>query len=603
MNRIREYMKKMLSDIKITFSRFALLPVLLAAITVLVSLQIENVFSDDKQKILERLILSAIAGAFFGTALEFLCERFSRLKIYRIYLQGMTLIFSVLYYLLLTSKGDVEFMAMIRLLVICFALFAFYIWIPSFKNSAVFSNNALAHFKACFISMLYSLVLALGFIAIFFAIDLLLVKLDNDIPAHIANIMGTFFFPLYYLALLPDFNSSEERMLEKCNTSSIYPKFLEILVSYIAMPLITLFTGVLAIYMIKIIITLKWPVGQLGPMILWYSAVGLFLYVLSGKLENRFTLFYRRFFPWALVPLVCLQLYSVFIRINAYGVTESRYYLVLFGIYSIVCAAALILMKGLKPGIITILAAIFAIVSILPGVNAFTVSRNSQAHRVETILIQNNMLTSGKITPNGDMPGEDKVEITNIMNYMFRMGHTSRISWLPADYNQYQDFQRVFGFSEAYGTVDAEDSGITYYNAMIEQKLPMDISGYTFGLKINFYKYADNGSNAGETAFELGGETYNLNIVYLSDNDVEFSVVDSSGQKQVLLTLKPQLEKLIAKQIINKGASISPVEMTVDAVNGSLKMRVILQSIGFQKDKDNAIGEISGDALVLIGEK
>lgn len=600
MERVLEYIKKMLRDIKVTFIRFALVPVFLAAITVLISLQIENIFPDDKQRILERLIFSAIAGAFFGTALEFLCERFSRLKTNRIYLQGITLLFSIMYYFLLTTNGDAGFMATIRLIVICFALFAFYIWIPSQKNITVFSNNALAHFKACFISILYSLVLALGFIAIFFAIDLLLVKLDNDIPAHISNIMGTFFFPLYYLALLPDFNSSEERMLEKCKTSSIYPKFLEILVSYIALPLITMFTGVLTIYLIKIVLTLKWPVGQLGPMLLWYSAVGLFLYVLCGKLDNRFILFYRKFFPFALIPLVCMQLYSVFIRINAYGVTESRYYLVLFGIYSIVCAAALILMKGLKQGIISILAAIFAIVSIITPVDAFTVSRTSQAHRVETILIRNHMLSSGKIIPNADMPGKDKVEITNIMNYMFRMGHTSKIVWLPADYNQYQDFQKVFGFSEAYETVNAESTGITYYSGIIEPTLPMDISGYTTGLKVNFYKI--NG-NTNEAVFNLGGETYKLSIAYLFNEDVEFSAVDSSGKKQVWLTLKAPLDKLVAEQKMGQGTPISPSDLTIDAENGDLKMRVILQSINFQKGKDTAIDEINGEALVLVGSR
>lgn len=601
MERIFEYIRKMIIDIKVTFYRFALVPALLAVITILVSLQIENVFTDDRQRIIQRLIFSAIAGAFFGTALEFLCERFIRLKTKRIYLQGVTLLFAVLYYFFMTSNSEISLVSTIRLIVICFALFAFYIWIPSYKNTTIFSNNALAHFKASFISLLYSLVLALGFVAIFFAIDLLLVKLDNDIPAHIANIMGTFFFPLYYLALLPDFNSNEERMLEKSKVSSIYPKFLEILVSYIALPLITLFTGVLTIYLVKIVVTFIWPVGQLGPMLLWYSAVGLFLYVLCGKLENRFSLFYRRFFPFALIPLVCLQLYSVFIRVNAYGITESRYYLILFGIYSIVCAAALILMKGLKPGVITILAAAFAIISIIPPIDAFTVSRTSQVNRVETILMRNNMLSSGKVIPNAGIPGKDKVEITNITNYMFRMKHTSKINWLPSDYNQYQDFQKVFGFSEAYGAVDAEPTGITYYSGLIDQKLPMDIAGYTSELKVSLYKYTDNTAN--EITFVLGGETYKLEINYLSDDDIEFSTVDSNGKKQVWLTLKAHLEKLVTEQKINQKVTISPADLTIDTASDNLKMRVILQNINFQIDKDNKISEISAEALVLFGEK
>ena len=599
MKRIFEYIKQMLSDIKSTFSRFALVPLLLASVTVMVSLLMENALSDDTRQNVEKLIFSAIAGVFFGIALEFLCERFTKLKAYRIYLQGVTLLFTALYYFLMTADIENNIVATIRLIVICFALFAFYLCIPSFKNSRVFSNNALAHFKAFFVSALYSLVLMLGVLAIYFAVDLLLVKLDSQIPGHIANVMGTFFFPLYYLALLPDFNSSDERMLEKCKSLSLYPRFLEILVSYIAMPLVTVFTVVLAIYMVKILVTFKWPVGQLGPMLLAYSAVGLFLYVLCGRLENRFSLFYRKYFPWALIPLVCLQLYSVFIRLNAYGITESRYYLVLFGIYSIVCAIVLILMKGSKPGMIAILAAVFAIISILPPIDAFTMSRASQRNRVETILVRNDMLSSGQIKPSSNLPAEDKIELTNIMNYLFRMGHTSKIEWLPADYNQYQDFQKVFGFNEIYENAYPEVPEVEYYNGVIDQKIPMDIAGYEVGLKAGFYQYTDYTPDG--AAFELEGKTYRLDITYLDNHDAEFSIESSTGEKLVRLTLSTQLEKLAEEQKLNKGSLIPPSDLTIDAIGGDLKLRVILQTIGFHKDSKNAIINIEGEALILVG--
>lgn len=222
--------------------------------------------------------------------------------------------------------------------------------------------------------------------------------------------MGTFFFPIYYLSLLPHFNSGMEEDAAKRESASSYPRFLEILVSYIAVPLITVFTAVLAAYLLKIIVTLKWPVGELGPMILGYSSVGLLLHVLCGRLTNRFAVLYRRFFPIALIPLVAFQLYSVFIRINAYGITESRYYLMLFGIYSIVCAMYLIATKNLQPGAIAILAACFAVLSVLTPVDAFTVSRTSQTARLEAIFARNGMLAQGKVVPGRNVPVGDKME-------------------------------------------------------------------------------------------------------------------------------------------------------------------------------------------------
>ena len=598
MGRLFEYTKKMMNDIRATFTRFASVPLLLTAITILVSMLIENAFSESNRQLIERIIFSLIAGVLFGVALEFLCERFDKLIKYRIVLQLITPVFSLIYYLLLPSDSKTEFVTIIRLIVICFSLFAFYIWVPSYKNKDVFSNNALAHFKACFISALYSLVLALGLIAIYFAIDLLLVKLDDNIPAHIFNIMGIFFFPIYYLAQLPDFNSSDEQMLDKSRNASIYPKFLEILVSYIALPLITLFTAVLTIYLVKIVVTFIWPVGQLGPMILGYSAVGLFLYVLCGKLENRFSQVYRKFFPIVLIPLVLMQLYSVFIRVNAYGITESRYYLILFGIYSITCAVALILSKSNKPGVIAILAACFAIVSLIPPVDAFSISRTSQTGRLESIMTQNNMFSSGKLTPKSDISLKDKAEITNIMNYMNQMGHTSKTSWLPSDYDHYRDFRLVFGFEQQYGTEYPEPADNIWYNGMIDQSQPIDIEGYEIALRTVFYN-----NTYGNNDFELAGKAYKLNITYLSNNDVKISIVDSTDLKQAEVTLKPMLEKLFIEHKPSKGLTIPPADLTVDATGSTLKMRVILQNINFRKETGKDVDEINGDALILVGEK
>ncbi len=122
----------------------------------------------------------------------------------------------------------------------------------------------------------------------------------------------------------------------------------------------------LLIYFVKILVTLNWPSGQLGPMVLGYSAAGLVLFVLASLLENRFAVLYCAFFPKILIPVVIMQLVSVGIRLNAYGVTESRYYVALFGVFSIVIGVLLSVRgKNTRNGIIALLAAGFALVSIL----------------------------------------------------------------------------------------------------------------------------------------------------------------------------------------------------------------------------------------------
>lgn len=600
MGRISQYIQKTLSSLKATFLRFALVPLFLACLTVLISLQIEDVFKDNVQTI-TRLIFAAIFGAFLGTAFEFFTERFERLTRIKWLLQAFAALIAILYYFVNTSPVKTDGIMIVRLMVICFALLAFYIWIPALKKPENFSANALIHFKSFFISALYSLVLTLGLLAIYFAIDLLLVKLDDKIPGHITNIMGTFFFPIYYLSLLPHFNSDKEEMAEKREAASSYPGFLEILVSYIAMPLITVFTAVLVVYLLKIIITMKWPVGELGPMVLGYSSVGLLLHVLCGRLTNRFAVLYRRFFPVALIPLVGLQLYSVFIRINSYGITESRYYLMLFGIYSIVCAMYLIATKNLKPGAIAILAACFAILSVLPPVDAFTVSRTSQLSRIEVIFARNHMLMQGKVVPGSNISSGDKMEITNIMNYMDQMGHTSYLKWLPADYMEYRDFEKVFGFSQTYSREGQTPDSNTYFNANADQRLPLDVSGYDTMLRAGIY--TSGTGNIDSFSFKLGETAYRLDTARTAGDDVTFTITDAAGTKLSEFSVAPFLKKLQAVEITGDKGLLPPEILTFDAESTVFRIRILFQNISFRIEPDKSIKEINGDTVVLIGKK
>ena len=94
-----------------------------------------------------------------------------------------------------------------------------------------------------------------------------------------------------------------------------------------------------------------------------------------------------------------MQLISVGIRLNAYGITESRYYITLFGVFSLLCGIMLSFMPVSKNGRIALLAAGFAILSVVPPVDAFTLSRHSQITRLESMLQAEGILHEGKITP------------------------------------------------------------------------------------------------------------------------------------------------------------------------------------------------------------
>lgn len=578
MSRIRNFISSIVYNLKTTVIRFPLTIVFLASLSTVMFLIIEDYSSLDID-LLSRYMFAGIFGALLATAVRFMLEKFEGLKNSFLF-YGLTILLTAGYYYFLTNDEFSNKM-FIHLLVISFALFAAYLYLPSSKNAVNFGNVALAHFKAAFTSLLYGIVLYIGIAAIIGAIDILLYDIDYKSYAHAANIIFIFFTPLYYLSLLPKFNSTDENDDAKKEISFIYPKFLDILVSYITIPLITAFTAVLIIYFIKILATGVWPVGQVGPMVLGYSAAGYFIYILSSNLNNKFSVLYRRLFPLILIPLVVMQMVSSYIRIDAYGITESRYYVVLFGIFSIVCAFVLIFTKKKNPNTIVLLSAIFALMSIIPPVDAFTVSKNSQERRLTEILVRNNMIVDGEIDKKSDISNEDKFEITNISNYMQGMGYLDDMDWFPDKYadNYWGNFRNIYGFEQYYDTGYPGREETLYLNAMLNENEKINIEDYDMFFKIYIHNKREPDAELGE--FTLKGKNYAIKQIFDEKGYITITVSDDSNTL-IEIPMKEFIDGLFEKANEPKGL-MDQETLTIETQNDELKVKLLINDINVDK--------------------
>jgi len=529
--------------------------------------------------LLSRYMFAGIFGALLATAVRFMLERFEGLKNSFLF-YGLTILLTAGYYYFLTNDEFSNKM-FIHLLVISFALFAAYLFLPSSKNAVNFGNVALAHFKASFTSLLYGIVLYIGIAAIIGAIDILLYDIDYKSYAHAANIIFIFFTPLYYLSLLPKFNSTDKNDDAKKEISFIYPKFLDILVSYITIPLITAFTAVLIIYFIKILASGVWPVGQVGPMVLGYSAAGYFIYILSSNLNNKFSVLYRKLFPLVLIPLVVMQMVSSYIRIDAYGITESRYYVVLFGIFSIVCALVLIFTKKKNSNTIVLLSAIFALISIIPPVDAFTVSKNSQERRLTEILNRNNMIVDGEIVKRADISTDDMYEITNISNYMQGMGYLDDMDWFPDKYadNYYGNFRNIYGFEQYYDTGYPGREETLYLNAMLNENEKINIENYDMFFKTYIHNKREPDAELGE--FTLKGKNYAIKQIFDEKGYITITVSDDSNTL-IEIPMKEFIDGLFEKANEPKGL-MDQETLTIETQNDELKVKLLINDINVDK--------------------
>ena len=228
------------------------------------------------------------------------------------------------------------------------------------------------------------------------------------------------------------------------------PKFLEVLISYIIIPLLAVFTFILLIYIVQNIGGDFWTDNLLEPMLVSYAITVILVYILASEINNRFTEWFRKIFPKILVPIVIFQIVSSILKMSDMGLTHNRYFVIIFGVFAAIVGILLSFLPVRKNGIVALLLIIFSAISIVPPVDAFTISRNSQTETLENVLVKNNMLENNQIKANASISDKDKEIITNSMSYLSRMEYTNKIEWLPDDFNMYEDFSDTFGFEEFY---------------------------------------------------------------------------------------------------------------------------------------------------------
>lgn len=603
MKHLTEAIISIISRVGKTAGRFPLTVVCLICAAALLCYMISA--NIEPELLVQKLMFTLVLGAFIGVTAQFKWERMliSQFKWERfiaffkkrivMYLISVLLIIG--YYLIILPAPSISFEVAIRTFVAVFAMFCAFIWIPSYGNKFDFNRVALIHLKAVFTAVLYSGVLAMGSAAIIAGIDTLLFSLNEEAYVYMMVIVWVLFAPVYYLSLLPCFNSEDEAEIENAREASEYPKLLEVLISYIAIPLAAVYTLVFAAYFIKILVTLNWPVGQLGGMVLAYAAAGLIIYILASPLENRFASLYRLLFPRVLIPIVIMQLISVGIRLNAYGITESRYYVTLFGVFSLICAVLLILKPVKRNGVIALLVALFAIFSVIPPVDAFTVSRVSQITRLEKMLVAEDMLMYGEIRARADASEEVKIETTNILSYLQNRDYIKYVKWLPEDFNPYNNMKKTFGFEPTYAVTAAEES--KYFFANIDIQSPYDISGYDIIVDTYSDRRADNSNNP---VFDLmvRGEQYQLTQERISPQEMRIAVKNADGQELVATGLY-EFTKALPLQANNPKGFIDNKTMTFEVENNGYKLRVMLQNVNGSYETGENEG-IDYDILVMF---
>ena len=488
--KLTDFIKKLLIGLYASIRRF---PATLGfsaatAIMLIIVNELEPTAGKDILDILKRIAMILALGIPLSLCITHIFERKEKIKpsarILTCLAGGAALI---LYYFFLLP--DFMMVPVTRYIAVSTALYITFILLPYFYKRENFELYVMKLFIRFWVTALYSGVLFAGMAAILFTIDKLLqINVDEKMYLYVWLLIAGVFAPAFFLGGMPSFTQHMEK--------DDYSKLLRILLLYIIMPLITVYTAILYIYFAKAIITLQWPEGLVAHLVLWYSVISAAVIFLTSPL-NEINKWVRTFIFWfvkLILPILVIMFISIGIRINAYGITENRYFVVLLGLWVTGVMIYLNLAKNRRNIVMPISLAIIALLAVFGPWNAYSVSKLSQNIRFESILDRNDMIKNNLIAkPAGEIAEKDKNELSEIILYFSNKHSLKDLEYLPADF-KLENMENTFGFSLSQRGYQPKDGSFSYNLGMLDEAV--DIRGYDYLFDFRSY-YEEKSIKAG----------------------------------------------------------------------------------------------------------
>ena len=473
--------------------------------------------------------LATLAVAIFATSVADLFAK-------RVITYSIAMIFTALFWFLLSSNDSILF---IQTGVVLCALMMGFIW----RGNENFSARFFAIFKSVLITAFFSVVIFVGLLLIYAAIDYLLFTLNSYVMEYILATVFGLFTPLFFLSLTM---KDEEQS-----------HILEVLLSTIIVPLTMVYAVILVLY-IALHFT-EWSENLLEPLLVSFATTVLIVYFLTYLIDNTLTKYFRLIFPKVLIVIVLYQLVVSIMKISEAGITHGRYFVILFGVFAIMIALIITFLPK-KQWLVAPIFIGFSLLSITPPIDAFTISKNNQANLLQERLQSLNMF-DGEIQPNSDISIEDQYFITEKFDYLNHMDYD--IPWLPN-----KSFTQLFGFSPQYDSYVNE----TYYNTQLKWNEPIiyPIESYDYFVPISVSPNPQN------NRFELSNDTQ-----LLLQNDRLRLVKQNT---ELLAWSLKQLDPLFTESY----RELSLEEATLNIENDRAMLQIVVQSANLYEDELHA---------------
>lgn len=288
-----------------------------------------------------------------------------------------------------------------------------------------------------------------------------------------------FIAPVNWLSFMPHDYDEEVTQGEQTEFTS---RAVAIIVKFILVPLLLVYTAILYAYAAKIGIEGVLPKGRLAAMVLAYGALGTLTILLAYPSRHAggplVSFFWRHWYWLTLGPIVMLFL-AAYTRIAQYGVTDERYMLLLIGGW--LAFLALIFAFWRRERDIRIIPASLIVVLLIASLGPWGAqgfAARSQINILSGLLEKHKILQNGEIRQTKvvqEINSKDARRIRSILSYMRRAKIMHKLTpwyknWekspLKKDASSYQQYSAVlksFSFQGA-RVVASKRKNYSYYS-------------------------------------------------------------------------------------------------------------------------------------------
>lgn len=347
-------------------------------------------YNDPKQEFYQKVLMSSslCLVLFLSVSLFFIAAKKSNILRYitSIALGSLIVLFVFNFHERIT---EIEMQQFLVLNIALHLLVSFAGFLPRTYNQNEFWEFNKQLFLRILTSALYSIVLYSGLALAILAIDKLFkVEFYNHIYLHIFFIIAGVFNTTFFLNGVPETNNSENPLVLN------YPKGLKNFTQYVLLPLISLYLIILICYEAKILVTLSLPVGWVSYLVLVFAIFGILSFLLvhpiATETNNLWMRTFNRWFYFLLIPLLGLLFWAILYRINLYGFTHERYYVLLLSIWLSIVVGYFLISKHPKIKFIPISMCLAGLFSIAGPQSANYISKHSQLSRFESYMQKSN---------------------------------------------------------------------------------------------------------------------------------------------------------------------------------------------------------------------